>query len=60
MSRRLSLDELGKTVNNRESDQESKNAYFEKTGDPAHFRKMVEMDRRARNRPGYWVGAVGH
>lgn len=55
---RLNLDEIGKTSNNREYDQESKNSYFEKTGDPAHFRKMVEQDRRSRQRPGYWAGAV--
>ncbi|WP_175440970.1 hypothetical protein [Acetobacterium wieringae] len=44
----LNLEDVAKTSHNREDDHEIEKGYWEKTGDPNKFRRMVALDIRSR------------
>ncbi|MDO9593225.1 hypothetical protein [Acetobacterium sp. MES1] len=41
---------------NRQLGHEVEKGYWEQTGDPEKFKQHVAMDKKARQRPGYWGG----
>jgi hypothetical protein len=52
----LTYDQQNQMLNTRKVNREVGHYFDEKNGKPEGFLKWVELDKRARNRPGYCGG----